>query len=79
MSTEVSVDQFLTLLSAYVDEHPTDGETSFALVRLLYGSGAPAGADREAFLRYARAHVAAARPGQALVAEWIKAVEAAAR
>jgi tetratricopeptide (TPR) repeat protein len=67
----------LPLLTAYADAHPADTDNLFAVVRLLYETrGAPA-ADRERFLRYARAYVAATGPQQALVAQWIKAVESA--
>jgi predicted Zn-dependent protease len=64
----------LPLLTAYADAHPGDAGTLFTIVRLLYETHAP-GADRERFLRYARAYVGAAGPQQALVAQWIKAVE----
>jgi hypothetical protein len=67
----------LPLLSAYADAHPGDADTLFAIVRLLYETRAAPGADRERFLRYARAYVAAAGPQQALVAHWMKAVESA--
>ncbi len=63
----------LPLLSAYADTHPGDADTLFAIVRLLYETRAAPGADRERFLRYARAYVAAAGPQQALVAHWMKA------
>jgi VWFA-related protein len=66
----------LPLLSAHLDRHPEDIDTLFATVRLLYEGQAGAGGDRERLLRYARAYVAAAGPHQALVATWIKAVEA---
>jgi hypothetical protein len=46
-------------------------------VRLLYETRSAPGADRAGFLRYARTYVAGAGPQQALVAQWIKAVEAA--
>jgi VWFA-related protein len=67
----------MPLLSAYADAHPADADTLFALVRVLYETRGAPGADRERFLRYARAYVAAAGPQQALVAQWIKAVQAA--
>jgi len=63
----------LPLLSAYADAHPDDADTLFAIVRLLYETRAASGADRERFLRYARAYVATAGPQQALVAHWMKA------
>jgi VWFA-related protein len=63
----------LPLLSAYADAHPGDADTLFAIVRLLYETRATPGADRERFLRYARAYVAAGGPQQALVAHWMKA------
>ena len=65
----------LPLLSAHLDRHPEDTDTLFATVRLLYEGLAGGAGDREAFLRYARAYVAAAGPHQALVGMWIKAVE----
>jgi hypothetical protein len=46
-------------------------------VRLLYETRSAPGADRERFLRHARAYVRAAGPQQALVAQWIKVVESA--
>jgi VWFA-related protein len=67
----------MPLLAAYADAHPADADTLFAIVRLLYEARSTPGADRERFLRYARAYVSAAGPQQALVAQWIKAVEAA--
>jgi VWFA-related protein len=67
----------MPLLAAYADAHPTDADTLFAIVRLLYETRSAPGADRERFLRYARAYVSAAGPQQALVAQWIKAVEGA--
>jgi predicted Zn-dependent protease len=67
----------LPLLSAYADAHPADADTLFAVVRLLYETRNAPGADRERFLRHARAYVRAAGPQQALVAQWIKAVEGA--
>jgi VWFA-related protein len=67
----------MPLLSAHADAHPGDADTLFAVVRLLYETRGTPGADRERFLRYARAYVAAAGPQQALVAQWIKAVEGA--
>jgi VWFA-related protein len=69
----------LPLLSAYAEAHPGDTDTLFALVRLLYEAHAAGGGDRERLLRHARAYVAAAGPQQALVAQWIKAVEKATR
>ncbi|HEV7499450.1 MAG TPA: tetratricopeptide repeat protein, partial [Vicinamibacteria bacterium] len=68
----------MPLLAAYVEAHPADVEASFAVLRLLYEAH-PAGEERDQFLRYARAYVAAAGPRQALVAQWIKAVDAPAR
>jgi predicted Zn-dependent protease len=67
----------MPLLSAYADAHPSDADTLYAVVRLLYETRSAPGADRERFLRYARAYVAAAGPQQALVTQWMKAVEAA--
>ena len=67
----------LPLLTAYADAHPSDTDTLFAIVRLLYEARGAPGADRERFLRYARAYVAATGPQQALVAQWIKAAESA--
>jgi hypothetical protein len=66
----------LPLLSAHLERHPEDTDTLFATLRLLYEGLAGGAGDRESFLRYARAYVAAAGPRQALVAMWIKAVEA---
>jgi predicted Zn-dependent protease len=63
----------LPLLTAYADAHPSDTDTLFAIVRLLYEARGAPGADRERFLRYARAYVATTGPQQALVAQWIKA------
>ena len=67
----------LPLLSAYADAHPADADTLFAIVRLLYETRGAPGADRDRFLRHARAYVRAAGPQQALVGQWIKAVESA--
>jgi VWFA-related protein len=67
----------IPLLTAYADAHPADADTLFAIVRLLYETRSAPGADRAGFLRYARTYVAGAGPQQALVAQWIKAVEAA--
>jgi predicted Zn-dependent protease len=67
----------LPLLSAYADAHPGDADTLFAVLRLLYETRAASGAERERFLRYARAYVAAAGPQQALVAHWMKAASGA--
>ena len=69
----------LPLLAAHVESHPGDTDTLFATVRLLYEGDPAQGAERERFLRYARAYVTAAGPQQALVAQWIKAVETGKR
>jgi VWFA-related protein len=68
----------LPLLFAWAEAHPADLDTLFALVRVLYETRGAAGFDRAAFLRYARAYVRAAAPQQALVAQWLKAVESGA-
>jgi hypothetical protein len=69
----------MPLLSAYVEAHPADLESTFTMLRLLYETHPPAGPDRDRFLRYARAYVAANGPRLALVEQWIKAVEAGPR
>jgi tetratricopeptide (TPR) repeat protein len=69
----------LPLLQAHLDAHPSDGDTRYMLVRLLYAGLSGPQANREQFLRHARAYAATPGPQQALVAEWIKAVEAAPR
>ncbi len=69
----------LPLLEHRVQRAPDDVDARFALVRLLYEplrTGAAA-TDREAFVRHARAYVAAKSPQSALVAEWLRAVEEA--
>jgi VWFA-related protein len=67
----------LPLLTTYLDKHPADVEALFATVRLMYEAVTTQGTDREPFLRYARAYLTAAGPQQALVAQWIRAVEGA--
>ena len=67
----------LPLLTAYADAHPADTDTLFAIVRLLYETHSAPGSDRARFLHYARSYVSASGPQQALVAQWIKALEGA--
>jgi tetratricopeptide (TPR) repeat protein len=71
-------DEALPVLESHLQASPDDNDALFAMLRLLYEplrTGAP-GADRPRFERYARAYVEAKAPQHALVAQWLRTVDA---